>query len=264
MSDAPRTEGERWIREELLALRDAHFAPVALARFLWRSQVRANAVRSARPELARREVQLLGLGAVAYLPAVATGATTARSALRWWVLTGLMLDWHLGMVESEDGRPRNLAVADALTLGRAWLVPLALTRPTPAVVLVGWGSDVADGIAARAGAGPTRAGRDLEGLVDVGFGTAVLVGARRAGLLGRGVVIVETARVTAGVAYAVLAYFARATPPDRAMLRAGRATTVARAAGTLLATRGRRAQGEALLGAGSAVSLALLCRAATR
>jgi hypothetical protein len=34
-----------------------------------------------------------------------------------------MLDWHLGMFETDDGRPRRLGPADALTLSRVSLVP---------------------------------------------------------------------------------------------------------------------------------------------
>ena len=40
----------------------------------------------------------------------------------------LMVDWHLGMVETEAGQPRPLGPADAATLTRAWLVPLAAAR----------------------------------------------------------------------------------------------------------------------------------------
>ena len=40
--------------------------------------------------------------------------------------------------------------ADALTLSRAWLVPLALDGPSPALVVAGFATDVLDGVAARA------------------------------------------------------------------------------------------------------------------
>ncbi|WP_372791114.1 hypothetical protein [Paraconexibacter sp.] len=259
--DRAPTAGERWIREELQTLRDAGFTPAALARFLVRSQQRANATRADRPDLARREGAVLTAGAVAYVPVVVAGAVGVRPAACWWLLTGLMLDWHLGMLESEDGAPRNLGTADVLTLGRAWVVPLVARRPTPALVIGGWGSDVLDGLAARHGAGPTRAGRDLEGLVDAAFGTAVLVGARRTGGLGTGVVAAEVLRLGVGVGYAVFAYFGAAAPPDRAMLRAGRVTTVLRALGAVLATSGRRRPAEVLLTGAAAASVALFVRA---
>ena len=83
-----------------------------------------------------------------------------------------MLDWHLGMVETEDGRARALGAADALTLGRVWLAPVALASPTPLVCAAGFATDALDGPLARA-AEPTRAGRDLEGLADACFATAL-------------------------------------------------------------------------------------------
>ncbi|MEA2191378.1 MAG: hypothetical protein QOI73_1499, partial [Solirubrobacteraceae bacterium] len=49
----------------------------------------------------------------------------------WWALTWLMLDWHIGMVETEAGEPRNLGPADACTLLRVWLAPAAAARPQP-------------------------------------------------------------------------------------------------------------------------------------
>ena len=126
----------------------------------------------------------------------------------------VMLDWHLGMFETEDGRPRNLGAADALTLARAWLVPVALDAPTPLVCLAAAATDALDGPAARR-AGPTRAGRDLEGLVDACFAAAALRGARRRGWLGRAPVAGELARIGAGFAYAVGVWFGRAAAAAR-------------------------------------------------
>jgi len=248
----PLTAGERWVRGELQELLDARFAPVAVGRFLARSQGRANGVRRARPALARPEASWLAVGAAACT--AAPGAS-----LRWWAAVGVMLDWHLGMVESPDGEPQLLGPADALTLARAWLVPVALHHPSAAVVASGWGTDVLDGAAARArlgGCGPTRAGRDLEGLVDACFGAAVLVGLRRRDRLGRVPVALEVGRVAAGLGYAVAAWFGRAAPPDRAVLGAARATTALRAAGMLAAAAGRRRDGDALLVVGSLAGLA--------
>jgi hypothetical protein len=53
-----------------------------------------------------------------------------------------MLDWHLGMAEGGDGRPRaRLSPADAVTLARFWLVPAvpaaALAGALPAVIVLG-------------------------------------------------------------------------------------------------------------------------------
>lgn len=252
----PLTEGERWVRAELQELLDARLAPRAVARFLVRSQRRSTAVRRARPGLARQEAVWLAVG-------VAGCAACPRASLRWWSAVGLMLDWHLGMVESAEGAPQPLGPADALTLTRAWLVPVALRDPTAAVVAGGWATDVLDGAVARAhlgppGCGPTRAGRDLEGLVDACFGGAVLLGLARRGALGRAPVALEVGRVGAGFGYALVVWFGRATAPDRDVLRAARATTAARAAGMLAAATGRRRTGDALVTAGSLASLALL------
>ena len=172
-----------------------------------------------------------------------------------------MLDWHLGMFETEEGRPRNLGPADALTLARAWLVPVALDAPTPLVCLAAGATDALDGPAARR-AGPTRAGRDLEGLVDACFATAALCGARRHGWLGRGPVAGELGRIGAGFAYAVGVWLGRAQPPPAALLHAARWSTALRVAGLVMAGRGRQRAADALLLAGSGLSLALLARAA--
>lgn len=65
------TEGEIWARDALRRLRGR----------------RSSDVRGARPDLARR-------------------------SQRWELAaTCLMLEWHLGMVESEAGEPRNLSAA---------------------------------------------------------------------------------------------------------------------------------------------------------
>jgi hypothetical protein len=248
------TDGERWAREELERLR---FTPTGVARFLLASWRRSAQVRRERPELARRAWSWMALGGVLYLAA----PVRPRPALGWWAATALMLDWHLGMVETEDGRPRNLGAADALTLARAWLVPVALDAPTPLVCLVAAATDTLDGPAARR-AGPTRAGRDLEGLVDACFAAAALRGARRRGWLGRAPVAGELARIGAGFAYAVGVWFGRAQPPPAALLHAARWSTALRVAGLVTAGRGRRRLADALLLAGSGLSLALLARAA--
>jgi len=247
------TDGERWAREELQRLT---WSPAGVTRFLAASWRRSGEVRRARPELARRAWTWMGAGAVLYVAA----PVRLRPALTWWGATAVMLDWHLGMFETEDGRPRDLGLADALTLSRAWLVPVALDAPSPLVCLAAAATDVLDGPAARR-AGPTRAGRDLEGLVDACFAVAALRGARRRGWLGRAPVGAELARVAAGVAYAAGVWFGRAAPPPAALLHAARWTTGLRVAGLVTAGTGRRRLAGALLLAGSGVSLVLLGRA---
>jgi phosphatidylglycerophosphate synthase len=255
------TEGEQWTREQLGRLLAARFGPRAVGGFLVASQRRASGVRAERPELGRQSRRWLAAGAAAYLPAVARGVP-ARSALGWWAATALMLDWHLGMLETPEGEPRPLGPADACTLARAWLVPVVAARPSPAVCALGALSDVADGRLARTAGKPTRAGRDLEGLVDFCFAVAALHGLVRDGRLGRHVVAAELARTSAGFAYALYAYFGRAERPDDDLLHHARATTGVRVAGLVAAAAGRRRLGDALVAGGSAWSLAELSRAA--
>jgi phosphatidylglycerophosphate synthase len=168
-----------------------------------------------------------------------------------------MLDWHLGMVETPDGRPRMLSGADALTLARAWLVPVATEDPSPLVTGGAVLSDVLDGALARRGE-PTRAGRDLEGLVDACFGAAALRGALRRDAIAPAAAAAELARVGAGFGYALVVYFGRADAPDARVIRAGRITTPVRAAALLAAGLGRRRLASALLAAGSVWSVGAL------
>jgi phosphatidylglycerophosphate synthase len=259
------TEGEAWTREQLERLLGARFRPAAVTGFLVASQGRAGQVRRARPELARREAAWAATGAVAWI-ALAAGRiepfrTRLRAGLAGWGLTVLMLDWHLGMLETPDGRPRNLGLADAATLLRAWLVPAVADRPSPGLCAIGFATDVLDGRLARASE-PTRLGRDLEGLVDVAFSTAALAGARRRDWLGRSAVAAEVLRLGAGSAYALVTYFARAHPPDARMLRAARALAPLRATGVVLAGTGRRRSADALLLTGSLASMTVIAQAA--
>ena len=181
----------------------------------------------------------------------------------WWTLTWLMLDWHLGMLESEDGEPRNLAAADACTLARVWLVPAAADSPRPWICALAFATDGLDGHLAR-GAGPTRLGRDFEGLADAAFAAAALHGARRRGWLGRAAAGAELARVAAGVGYATLVWLGTARAPDPRVLHAARVTTPLRAGGLVAAGLGRRRLAEGLVIAGAAFSAAATGRAALR
>ena len=261
---SPLTEGERWARQQLELLLSARFAPSAVAGFLVASQRRANEVRRVRPELASQSRVWMGAGAALWAALAAAGVRPfrerARSGLAWWAATAVMLDWHLGMVETADGRPRPLTAADALTLARVWLAPVALEAPSPLVCAAGFATDVLDGPLARA-TEPTRAGRDLEGLADACFATALLVGLRRRGAIGRAASAAELARLGAGLAYSVAIYFGRAEPPDRSLTRAARLTTPVRAGGLLAAGAGGPRLGTALVGVGCGWSVVLAAAA---
>ncbi len=239
------TDGERWTREALAGLRADGYAPGAWWRFLGASHRRAAVTRAARPALTRQARTWMGVGALA--------AAAGGRGLAGWAITALMLDWHLGMVETEDGRPRALGPADACTLLRAWLVPLVADDPRTLVLAVGLATDGVDGALARAGE-PTRLGRDLEGLVDAAFAVAALRGLVRSGRLGRPAAAAEAARLTVGTGYAVAVYFRAAAAPAPGRLRAARRLTPVRAAGLLFAASGRRRLADRLVLAGAAAS----------
>lgn len=262
------TEGERWTRGELEALRCAGFKPPAVARFLIASQRRANDVRRSRPELAAQSRRWMGAGGALW---VALGTAEvhpfrerARSGLVWWAAAALMLDWHLGMVETAGGTPRPLGAADALTLARVWLAPVALEAPSAITCAMGFATDALDGPAARHLGEPTRAGRDLEGLADLGFSTAALVGLRREGKLGRVASAAELTRLAVGLTYSLSVYFGHAEAPDRGVMRAGRVTAPVRAAGLVIAAGGGRRSGTALVAAGCSAGVGLLVAALRR
>ncbi len=239
------TEGELWAREALDRLRDEGLSGWAFVRFLAASQRRADENRARRPQLAAQARRWSAAGAAAW---VIVGRSPR--GLAWWGLTALMLDWHLGMVETESGEPRPLGPADACTLARSWLVPMAAERAAPVVVAAGFVLDAADGPLARA-AVPTRAGRDLEGAVDAAFTAAALRGAVRTGGLARAAATLEAARLASGFAVTCAAYFGHSRPPDRAAARAARRSTPIRAAGLLAAGLGHRRAANALVAAGA-------------
>lgn len=265
MPEGPHTPGEAWARDQLRELLASGFSVGGAEAFLRASAGRSAEIRAARPELAGQARAWLTAGALLWLGLAAARVPPFRRAapagLAWWAATALMLDWHLGMVETADGRPRPLGAADALTLARAWLVPVVFAAPGPLVCAAGAATDVLDGVAARRSE-PTRAGRDLEGLVDACFTAAAIGGLRRAGRIGGWPARAELLRLGCGAAYAVFGYLARAEPPDRELVRAARMSTAMRAGGLVVAATGRRRLGDGLLAAGCASSLGLLARAA--
>jgi phosphatidylglycerophosphate synthase len=258
------TSGEQWAQAELRQLRARRFTPAAVVAFLAASERRADDVRRARPALARRARRWELAGAVAWSSLALGGREPFRrravSGLAWWGLVAAMLEWHLGMIESEDGEPRDLGSADALTLARAFLVPVIADNLDTAALTTAAVSDVLDGMAARATV-PTRAGRDLEGLVDAAVLAAALRCAHRTGRLSPAVIALELGRITAGFGYTVAVYFALAQAPSETVLGAGRLTTPLRLTGLIAAGRGWRRSADTLLATGSLISILLLAYA---
>ncbi|HUY59623.1 MAG TPA: CDP-alcohol phosphatidyltransferase family protein [Solirubrobacteraceae bacterium] len=254
------TPGERWTAQQLAELRRRRFSAPALASFLRASQLQARRTRRARNDLARQARQWIAASALGWL-ALCTIRPPARrppvrAGLLWWAACAAMLDWHLGMVETPSGQPRRLGPSDALTLLRAWLVPLAWQQPTAAMCAIAALSDAADGPIARRGE-PTRAGRDFDWIVDACFATAALRGCRRQRLLDTWAVCAEAAWLGTGAVRATAAYFARSARPDRSLTRRARPFAPMRAAGVVCAAAGHRRAGSLLLGTGALASLAV-------
>ena len=209
----------------------------------------------------------IGIGAGAWAALALAGQQPFRRRIgafaAWWSLTWLMLDWHIGMLETHDGRDRNLGPADACTLARVWLVPAVGDTPAPWMCALAFVTDGLDGRLARMGE-PTRIGRDLEGLADWAFAASALHGALRRGWLGRGAAIAELARLGAGLGYTLLVYFGSAAAPDPRVLHAARLTTPVRAGGLVVAGRGHRRAADALVIGGAAWSAVAIARALVR
>jgi phosphatidylglycerophosphate synthase len=129
-----------------------------------------------------------------------------------------MLDWHLGMAEGGDGVPRErLAFADAVTLSRFWLVPVAVRwrhsrKGLPSVILIGGLTDWLDGALARR-SGRTRLGRDLDSTADLAFLVASGLAARAAGRLTTTGMWLLGMRYAAAVTVSATAVFGRSRRP---------------------------------------------------
>src|SRR5256885_2424713 len=162
------TDGERWSRELLDRLRAERFTVGAWRRFFGDAFERARRIRARRPQLVAQSRAWGRAGVAAALP---FGTPTAASWALWWA----MVDWHLGMVETADGRERQLSAADSLTLARLWAAPIVRRHPEPWLVAAGMATDLLDGAFARR-AGPTRFGRDFDSTPDTAFPHAPLRG----------------------------------------------------------------------------------------
>src|SRR3954453_3567280 len=252
LTDLP--EGEQWSRELLDRLRAERFSLDAWWRFFDDAFRRARVIRGRRPALVRQSRRWGFAGLAAAVP---FGARPAASWALWWA----MLDWHLGMVEREDGSARPLAPADALTLARLWAAPGVRRHPEPWLVAAGMATDLADGLLARR-AGPTRLGRDFDSAADTLFLDSALRGAvERHGLDAR-LLDLERARLLVGTAVTLASYFGASEPAPRQQNR-GLAAVLA-AGGALLAVSGRPRAAESLIGAAIGYRTLIRVRAARR
>jgi cardiolipin synthase len=165
------TEGERWTRELLAELRDGRFSPPAWRRFLRESFARAREQRAAHPS-AHRQVVLAGVAGLGGWGGVAAAGRPMLGAVgaAWWLAVALMLNWHLGLLETPEGRRVDrLGLPNLLSLSRAGLLPALPVLP-PAwlatALLAAAVTDVLDGRLARARGAVTRLGLWLDGTVD--------------------------------------------------------------------------------------------------
>jgi len=163
-----------------------------------------------------------------------------------------MLRWHLGMADR-----RGLGAGDALTLARLWGSPLAFTvRREHLVGLIAFAalSDVLDGPLARR-RGSTRLGRDVDSAADL----AVLVSAcARRDLLPAAARVALAVRVLAPALVTTKQYFADARRPAWAQEHASRHAATPTLLGFVVAARGARMTGGALVASGSALALRAL------
>jgi hypothetical protein len=265
------TDGERWAREILAELHAARYRPAAWCVFLARSFERAAAERAARPRL-HRQARIVGAAGLAPAVALAAAGRRRRAAIAaaWWASVALMLDWHLGMVEGDDGRPlEGLGTPNLLSLARAALVPVLPELPPPGLGLALMGaaaSDVLDGRLARGRGEVSRLGPWLDGAADsVLLGVAATSAGAR-GLIPRGVARLVVARQALPWALGAAWYFTRVAPPPAATRAPARLPGALVWTGLALAGLGRPRGGRlAALGAvGGVGALALRVSRAAR
>jgi phosphatidylglycerophosphate synthase len=254
-SPRPLTDGEQWTEAALLELRDGGHGLAAWRQFLRSSLQRAGATRRARPELARQCRRCGATGALAWLAACLASRRTREVRLRpgvglsWWLVVSQMLDWHLGMAEGGDGRPRaRLSPADAASLARFWLVPVvpAAARSRvglPMVIIVAGLTDWLDGTLARRN-GRTRLGRDLDTTADLALIATAALTARVAGRIPTLAFVALSLRCASGVALSVVAVFGRARRPA---IRARPWGALPRIAGLAMCTAGLHRAGTTVL-----------------
>jgi phosphatidylglycerophosphate synthase len=129
----------------------------------------------------------------------------------------LMVDWHLGMLESDTGLPlEGLGAANLISLLRGALAPALLAAPPTALLtlLLGAGlSDAIDGPLARARGQDSRLGRFLDPGVDAFVLGTAAIDATRLGLLPWWTAFLVLARYAAQWAGLAFAYFARIEVP---------------------------------------------------
>jgi phosphatidylglycerophosphate synthase len=207
------TAGETWTRERLAELRGDRYRPAAWRLFLASSFACARRTRAIRTREHRQLLTLAVIGAATWGGLAALGLPwLALIGAAWLALLLLMVDWHLGMLESDTGRPlQKLGAANLISLVRGSLAPALLAAPPTVLLtlLLGAGlSDAIDGPLARALGHQSRLGRFLDPGVDAFVLGAAAVAATRLGLLPWWAACLVLARYAAQWAGLAVAYFA--------------------------------------------------------
>jgi phosphatidylglycerophosphate synthase len=212
------TGGETWTRERLAELRAAHYRPDAWRTFLARSFARAATTRAIRTREHRQLLTLAALGGAAWAVLATLGwPWLALAGAAWLAALLLMVDWHLGMLESDAGRPlQGLGAANLVSLLRGAVAPALLAAPPTALLtlLLGAGlSDAIDGPLARTRGQASRLGRFLDPGLDAFVLGAAAVDSARLGLLPWWAASLALARYAGQWAGLAVAYFARIEVP---------------------------------------------------
>jgi len=259
--------GTDWTRELLRELRAQRYRPAAWARFLARSFARASATRRERRREHRQTLRAGAAGLAAWSAVAPFRPWLAIAGALWWLLAVAMVDWHLGMLEDDCGRPlHRLGLANLLTLARVALVP-ALVAASPALLAAllapAGASDVVDGPLARRRDEQTRLGAWLDGGGDGLVLSAAAVGAARHGLVPWWAAALVLARHGLQWLAVALAYFLRAEPPARDGVVAARTPGVVLFLGLALAAL-RLPLAAPLVAVGALAALGALARTVVR
>ena len=234
------TEGEAWTREILRELRADSYRWGAWMRFLANSFARARVTRAERAK-EHRQTLLAGAAGLAVWAAVAGfHPWLALAGTAWWLLAIAMVDWHLGMLEDEPGRPlRGLGLPNMLSLARAGVVPLLLVAAPSllaAILIAAGATDAIDGRLARARGEETRLGVWLDGGADALVLSAAAVGAARQDLLPWWAAALVLGWQSLQVLAVAFAYLVHARSPQRAASAWARVPGLVLFAGLTLAT----------------------------
>lgn len=200
----------------------------------------------------------IGLATAAAL-AVAWSPAAAVALGAWWAATALMVSWHLGLLETPDGRAlTRLGAANLVTIGRSAVVPLLpFLTPVPlaAVLAIAALSDAIDGPLARRRGETSRLGRWLDASVDSLLLAAALLAAARLGLLSSVPLVLAFVRALLPWPVLFLRAFSRAQVPPVARVPFGRSSGFAIGAGIAVAALGVP-EGGTVVAAGSILGLA--------